>query len=215
MTSSPAAAASASGRCAVVPQSTVTTTRTPSSRRRSKADDVRAVALAQAIRHVDPRSAPDSGEEPRQQRRRGRAVDVVVAEDGDRLAVAHGANEPLHRGVHIAQMGRVRQLIAQARGEKTRRMIVVDPALGEQPADDFGQSQALGDDLPSAHRRRADASAGRNRPLYPRNAPAPPAPPSIPSLTQTLHVLIVTLASAGVQVAPRKCLLLWIPASRE
>ena len=108
---------------------------------------VRAVALAQAVRHIDPGSAADRREKPRQQRGRGRAVDVVIAKYGDRLAVAHGVDEPGGRSLHVAQMRGIGQLVAQARRQKTRCLVEIDTALSEQAPDDFGQSQPLGDRL--------------------------------------------------------------------
>jgi len=77
---------------------------------------VRPVALAQAIGYVDPGRSSGSGEEPRQQRRGCRAIDVVIAEDAYRLAVAHGVDEPRRSRVHVAQMRRVGQLVAQPGG---------------------------------------------------------------------------------------------------
>src|SRR5216683_4362050 len=61
---------------------------------------------------------------------------------------------------------------------------------------------------PPAHRRSADASADRKPTARPREKwRRPPRRRAYTCLTQTLHVLIVTPATAGVQGAPRKCLL--------
>src|ERR1700730_17951910 len=61
---------------------------------------------------------------------------------------------------------------------------------------------------PPAHRRSADASAGRRPTPRPREScRRPPRRRAYTYLTQTLHVLIVTPAKAGVQSAPRKGLL--------
>ena len=48
--------------------------------------DVRPVALEDAVGNVEQRIEAAAAQEAREQRRRGRAVDVVVAEDGDGLA---------------------------------------------------------------------------------------------------------------------------------
>jgi hypothetical protein len=60
-------------------------------------------ALAQTVRHVNPRAAPAAAK-PRHQCRRCRSIDVVVAEHSDCLALAHGADEPGRRYIHVAQI---------------------------------------------------------------------------------------------------------------
>ena len=44
-------------------------------------------------------------------------------------------------------MRRIGQLVAQPRAQKTRRMVEIDAALRQQPPDDFGHRQPLGDRL--------------------------------------------------------------------
>ena len=58
--------------------------------RRERADrfHIRAIAFEQAIRDMDDRTTTAVAQVARQHRRRRRAVDVVVAEDRDRLAAA-------------------------------------------------------------------------------------------------------------------------------
>ena len=65
---------------------------------------IRAVALAQPIRDINPCTRPGRRKEPRQQRGRGRAVYIVIAKDADGLAVMHRADEPPHGNIHAAQV---------------------------------------------------------------------------------------------------------------
>ena len=59
--------------------------------------DVGAVAFKDAVGNVDQRIEPAMAQMPGEQRRRGRAVDVVVAEDRDLLALRGGIGDPLRR----------------------------------------------------------------------------------------------------------------------
>ena len=54
--------------------------------------DVGPIAFAHAVGNVDRAVRADCRKKPQQQRRRGRAVDIVVAEDDDLFAVADGAH---------------------------------------------------------------------------------------------------------------------------
>ena len=47
------------------------------------------------------------------QRHRGSAVDIVVAEDGDWLRGANGAGEALRASLHVLEACRVRQEVAE------------------------------------------------------------------------------------------------------
>ena len=114
---------------------------------------VRAVAFAHAVGHIDRGAGADRREKPQQQRRRGRAVHVVIAEDDDRLAVADRADEAGDGRRHVAQMRRVRELLAQARREKDRRLGKADAALRQQPPDDLRQPEPLRDQQRRARRR--------------------------------------------------------------
>ena len=151
---------------------------------------VGAVTLAQPVRHIDRGVAADCREEAQQQGRRGRAIDVVVAEHHDALALADRAHQALDRRRHVAQMRRIGQLIAQPRRQKQRRFIRAEAALRQQPADDFGQSQALGD-------CRCHAILGGAR------APSPAAHRTLDAEKGCRlginHQSIVTPAKAGVQ----------------
>ncbi len=153
------------------PQSTVTTTSAPSSLQAQQRRRVRAIAFAQPVGDVDPRRAADRREKTQQQRRRGRAVDVVVAEHGDRLAVADRPHEPLDRRIHVAQMRRVGQLLAQPRREKPRRLgrdrCRAAPAAGRQSrARPAARRSAAAPRSASRSRQRrphAERSTPRNR----------------------------------------------------
>ena len=57
----------------------------------------RAIALHQPVGDVDDRLGAEPAQQQHQQRRAGRAVDVIIAEDGDRLAALDRVGEPLAR----------------------------------------------------------------------------------------------------------------------
>ena len=59
--------------------------------------DVGAVAFENPVGDMHDRLDAADAQEARQQGRRGRAIDVVVAEDRDLLAAHHGVGEPLRR----------------------------------------------------------------------------------------------------------------------
>ena len=90
----------------VVPQSTVTSSFAPRAGERADRLDVRAVAFEDAVGDMHQRIEPARAQEQGEQRRGGRAVDVIVAEDGDALAALHGVGDALggrlHRIEHIA-----------------------------------------------------------------------------------------------------------------
>ena len=106
---------------------------------------VGAVALQPAIGDVDADIAADAAEEAQQQRRRRGAVDVVVAEHDDALARAHRAHQPRHGGVHVLEMQRIGQELAQRRVEEIRHALEIDVARRQQARHGVGQAVALGD----------------------------------------------------------------------
>ena len=99
----------------------------------------------------------DRRKKAQQQRRRGRAIDIVVAEHDDRLAVPDGARQPRHGAIHVAQMQGIGQLIAQPRRQKSGRFIDADAALRQQASDDLRETVALRD-------RRRETRIGLARP---------------------------------------------------
>ena len=103
------------------------------------------VTLLAAIGNIDADIAADAAEEAQQQRRRRGAVDVVVAEHDDALTRAHRAHQPRHGGVHVLEMQRIGQELAQRRVEKIRHALEIDVARRQQPRHGVGQTMALGD----------------------------------------------------------------------
>ena len=106
---------------------------------------VGAVALGQSVGHVDPREALDRAQIAGEQRHRGGAVDVVVAQQPDWLAGDHGVGQALDRAVEIEQMGRVGQRVAQARRQERRHPVGDDAAAGQDPAEHLRQIDPLTD----------------------------------------------------------------------
>jgi len=90
---------------------------------------VGAIALMNPIGHVGPAAPSDGGKEAREQGGRSRTVDIVIAKDADRFAIAHGPDQPRRRRLHVDQMRRIGEQVAQARREEPRRVIAIDPAL--------------------------------------------------------------------------------------
>ena len=84
---------------------------------------VRAIALAQPVGNVDRRGCADRAEIAAEQRRRGRAVDVVVGEDADRLAGRDRVRQPLDRDVEIEKVRRIGQAVADPRPQEGRRRV--------------------------------------------------------------------------------------------
>ena len=70
---------------------------------------VGAVALHHAIRHVVHDLAAKLPQQGDHQRRAARAIDIVIAEHPDSLAMLHRIGEAIRRDVHIDQDGRIRQ----------------------------------------------------------------------------------------------------------
>ena len=121
-----------------------------------------AVALEQAIGHVDDGLAADRLQIAREQRQRGRAVDVVVAEQAHRLARDDRIGQPLDRAVEVVQMRGVGQGLAQPRLDEGRHAVEREAAAGQDPADHLGQLAALADGERQRWRRdRASAKPGR------------------------------------------------------
>ena len=103
------------------------------------------VALAHAVGDVDPHPAADGLDEARQQRRRGRPVDVVIAEHGDQFARHDRARQAIRGPFHIDQVEGIGQQVAQGGIEELLALVDADPAGGQHPADDLGQVESLGE----------------------------------------------------------------------
>lgn len=103
------------------------------------------VALEDAVGNVDQRVKPAMAQMPGQQRRRGRAVDIVVAENRDLLAVPCGIRDPLRGGLHLRHRERVRQKLAYGWIEEICDGVAVDTAARQHPRQQLGQLVALHD----------------------------------------------------------------------
>ena len=91
----------------------------------------RAVAFHQPVGDVDDRLDVEPPEQQRQQRRAGRAVDVIIAEDGDRLALLDRVGEALGALVHVGKAARVGKEVADLRVAMAGKVVAGD-APGEQ-----------------------------------------------------------------------------------
>src|SRR6185437_11444553 len=69
--------------------------------------------------------------------------DIVVAEDGDRLAGANGGSDALCRRIHVLQMARIGERVAQARLEEDGRRVEIDAARREDARQDIGKAETL------------------------------------------------------------------------
>ena len=123
----------------------------------------RAIALGHAVGDVDDRFATAGVQIFAEQRRAARAVDVVVAKDGDALAALDRLPQPLSRRLHVAQAIRVRHQVAQARVEMAVNRLRRNAPPGEHAGDQLV--------LP------ADLRNGERAQLSVRVKPRPPRAP--------------------------------------
>ncbi len=107
--------------------------------------DVGTIAFEQAIRDMDERREPAMAQVSSEHRRGGRAVDVVVAKDGDGLASEHRVGQSRGRQRHIRQCVRVRHQRAHGRIEKARDLVDLDAASRQDAGQEFRHVMALGD----------------------------------------------------------------------
>ena len=107
--------------------------------------DIRAVALEQAVGNVDDGLDAALAQIARQQRGRGRAVDVVVAENGDALAARHRVGNALRRLLHGGEHMRIGHRTLDGRIEKRVDRIGLDIAAGKDARQQFRQIVALRD----------------------------------------------------------------------
>ena len=73
--------------------------------------------------------------------RRGDAVAIVVAVNGDALVPLNRGEDPLHRRSHIRKQPRVVQMIQRRMQELLRALRLVDPADRQQPRDSGADAQ--------------------------------------------------------------------------
>ncbi len=170
MTSSPAASAAASGANAVMPQSTVTTTLCALVLEGDERRRVRPIALALPVRDIDDDARAGRLEEAAEQRRRCRAIDIVVAEHGDRLAPLERFDKARHGLVHVEEVRGIGQLVLEARLEEALGRVGTYAAARQKTADKLGTGNALRDREPRALVARALApQAPRERALDPQH----------------------------------------------
>lgn len=94
---------------------------------------VRAVAFENPVGNMDQRIEPAMAQMPGEQRCRGGAVDVVVAEDRDLLAAHRCVRDPLRGGLHLRHGVRVRQQLADGRIEEVGDGVDIDTAARQHP----------------------------------------------------------------------------------
>ena len=104
---------------------------------------VRSIALALPVRDIDHDATARGLEKAPEQRRRGGAVDIVIAEHGDRLAPLERLDEARHGLVHVEEVRRIGQLVLETRLEKTLGRLGRDAAAREEPANELGACEAL------------------------------------------------------------------------
>ncbi len=75
----------------------------------------------------------------------GDHINVVIAEYTDGLPECHRIGEPFCRRIHIDQQRRVGQQKAQRRFQECSRRLDPDAARGEEPANNLGYFETLGD----------------------------------------------------------------------
>ena len=90
--------------------------------------DIGTVAFEDAIRNMDQRIEPAMAQMPCQQRRRRRAVHVVVAKDRDLFAAHRRIRDTLGGGLHLRHGQGIREQLADGRIEKILHGIDVDAA---------------------------------------------------------------------------------------
>ena len=122
--------------------------------------DVGTVAFENPVGDMHDRLAAADPHEARQQRRRGRAIDVIVAEDRDLLAAQHRVRQPLRRLLHRGDGVRVGHQPPNRRIEERLDLVDFHAAAGQDAR------QQLGHVVPLRDRQRA-----RGRPLVEPVAP--------------------------------------------
>ncbi len=107
--------------------------------------DIRAIALEQPVRNVNDGLEAALLEMARQQRRRGRAVDVIVTEYRDAFAPGDRVGNAFGRLLHGGQHVRIGHRLLDGRIEECVDCIDLDVTAGEDARQQFGQIVALRD----------------------------------------------------------------------
>ena len=123
--------------------------------------DIGAVAFKNAVGDMDQRIEPAMAQMPRQQRRRGRAVDVVIAEDRDLLAARGRIRDAFGRGFHLRHGVGIGHQFADGRIEEILDRVDLDIAPRQHPRQHFRQLIALRD-------RQRPRRAARIEPVAPQ-----------------------------------------------
>ncbi len=114
---------------------------------RERADriHIRAIAFENAVGDVHQRIEPACAQEQREQRRRSRAIHVVIAEDRDALAALHGIGDSFRRGLHGIQHKWVRHQPLDGGVEKGLHLIDLDIPAGQDARQHLRQAMPLRD----------------------------------------------------------------------
>ncbi len=128
MVSRPSLRASSSGSWLVVPQSTVTRRLAPRAASEAIASEFGTIAFEQSVRDVDDRRQPAMPQIAPEHRRRGGAVDVVVAEDGNCFTACDCVRQPSRRYRHLRDRIGVRHQRTHRWIEEACNLVHFDPA---------------------------------------------------------------------------------------
>ena len=105
--------------------------------------DIRAVTFEQTIGNVDDRREAALAQIARQQRRRGGAIDIVIAENGHALAARHRVGNTLRRLLHGGEHMRIGHRVLDGRVEERGDRVGFDVAAGEDARQEFGKLMPL------------------------------------------------------------------------
>ena len=107
--------------------------------------DIGAVAFKDPVGNMNQRIEPAMAQVPRQQRRRGGAVDIVIAEDRHLLAARGRLRDAFGGGFHLRHGVGIGHQFADGRIEKILDRVEFDIAPGQHPRQHFRQLIALRD----------------------------------------------------------------------
>ena len=114
-------------------------------RKRAHGLHIGPVAFENAVGNMDQGIEPAMAQMPGQQRRGGRAVDVVIAEDRDLLAARGRVRDALGRGFHLRHGVGIGHQFADGRIEEILDRVDLDIAARDHPRQHFRQLVALHD----------------------------------------------------------------------
>ena len=143
MTSAPVALAASMAASEVVPQSTVRIRRAPVFRKADQRLRGRAVAFGEPVGDIGRHALPMGAQEALDQRHRGRAVDIVIAEHGHLLAGLDGGGKARGRLLHVPEAGRVGQQRLERGVEIAGGGMGLGAARGQHAAEQLRQAVRL------------------------------------------------------------------------